>query len=234
MAEPSPPSNRFLYALPGAIYKRLAVHCEEVALKRGMIIHPANIMADYLYFPDRGLISLVKIMSDGRSAEVGFIGTSGIAGAPALLGMEEAGFESIVQLRGSARRLKSAVLRAEMEQSLVVRQLVLRWLHCYISQLAQTAACNRLHSLRQRCCRWLLIAYDNAERPEFELTHEFLALMMGVNRPTLTTTVGRLQEKGVIAYKRASIKILDREGLERDGCECYAALKTEADGVYDG
>jgi CRP-like cAMP-binding protein len=226
--------NRFLRALPRHVSKALAEHVTTVPLERGMVLVHAGTPTGHLYFPDRGLISLVKIMTDGRTAEVGCIGIDGLAGVSGLLGMEQAMFESMVQIPGSAQSIKTTVLRAELEGSPVLRELVLRWMHFYVDQLAQTAACNRLHSLKERCCRWLLIAHDNAREETFTLTHEFLALMMGVNRPSLTLAVAALQRRGLIEYKRASVSILDRRGLEDGACECYGALRRELDRIYNG
>jgi CRP-like cAMP-binding protein len=224
--------NRFLMALPAEVSHRLARQLEPLALPRGTVLAHSGALAGNLYFPDRGLVSLVKIMGDGRTAEVGFVGIEGIVGVAALLGMEQAAFETIVQLEGAGRSIETSALRAEMEQSPVLKELVLRNMYYSVNQIAQTAACNRLHTLRQRCCRWLLIAHDNAQVAAFTLTHEFLALMMGVNRPTLSLTVAGLQRHGMIKYQRASLTILDRPGLEKGACECYGALREACDTIY--
>ncbi|HKU69909.1 MAG TPA: Crp/Fnr family transcriptional regulator [Burkholderiales bacterium] len=224
--------NRFLRALARGLLHRLSECAEDVQLVRGTILTPPGGLAHHLYFPDRGLISLVKIMDDGRTAEVGFVGTEGFSGVSALLGMERSAFESIVQLDGSGRRIKTAIVRDEMERSAVLKELVLRYMYYAVNQLAQTAACNRLHSLRQRCCRWLLTAHDNAREPTFTLTHEFLALMMGVSRPSLTLTVAGLQRHGLIRYRRASLTVLDRAALESGSCECYETLRKECERVF--
>jgi len=224
--------NRFLQALPHAVSQRLAKQLEPISLGRGSVITHAGAPAGDLCFPDRGLISLVKIMEDGRTAEVGFVGIEGVVGVSALLGLEQSAFEAIVQVGGSARCIKTSVLRAEMESSLALKELVLRYMYYAVNQLAQTAACNRLHSLRQRCCRWLLTAHDNVGEGTFTLTHEFLALMMGVNRPSLSLTVAMLRRRGLIQYTRASVTIRDRRGLESGSCECYWTLRQECERVY--
>jgi CRP-like cAMP-binding protein len=226
------PGNRFLRALPSHLFERLAEKFEAVPLEHGAVLTHAGALAHHHYFPDRGLISLVKIMEDGRMAEVGFVGIEGFVGASALLGLERASFETVVQLDGRGRRIKSAILRAEMDRSPVLKELLLRYLHYAINQLGQTAACNRLHSLRQRCCRWLLTANDNAGEPTFTLTHEFLALMMGVSRPSLSLTVAALQDRGIIRYQRASLTIRDRSALESGSCECYGALLNALERVF--
>jgi CRP-like cAMP-binding protein len=224
--------NRFLLAVPPAAARRLNDQLEVIPLSRGTVLTHAGAFTGSLYFPDRGLVSLLKIMEDGRTAEVGCIGTEGMVGLAALLGMEQAAFESIVQLDGSARSIATSVLRAEMEKSPALKELVLRYQYYSINRLAQTAACNRLHTLRERCCRWLLVAHDSAKAPAFTLTHEFLALMMGVNRPSLSLAVAALQKRGFIEYRRASLTILDRAGLEQGACECYWTLRKECDRVY--
>jgi len=227
-----PAGNRFLAALPAAVSKRIDRHLEALLLERGTALTHAGALAGRLYFPDRGLVSLVKIMGDGRTAEVGFVGTEGIVGVAALLGLKQAAFETIIQLDGTGRAIATPLMRAEMEESPAVKELVLGYMYYSLNQLGQTAACNRLHSLRQRCCRWLLIAHDNAQVQSFTLTHEFLALMMGVNRPTLSLSVAALQRRGMIRYQRASLTIRDRRALEEGTCECYWALRQECDAIY--
>jgi CRP-like cAMP-binding protein len=226
------PGNRFLRALPPPLSERLSGDLERMPLERGTVLFHAGASTGNLYFPDRGLVSLVKTMSDGRTAEVGFVGTEGLVGVAALVGMERAAFETIVQLDGAGHMVKADLLRAEMQQSASLKELVLRYLYYSVHQLAQTAACNRLHTLRQRCCRWLLTAEDNAGAPSFTLTHEFLALMMGVNRPSLSLAIAGLKRRGLVEYVRASISVLDRRELEKGTCECYWALRQECDRVY--
>jgi CRP-like cAMP-binding protein len=224
--------NRFLAALPRHVARRLAPHLQPVPLQRGEIIAHAGSVSDHLYFPERGFLSLVKTLGDGRTAEVGVVGTEGVSWIAALLGIEHSAFETVVQLDGSGQRLRTSLLRAEMDESPALKELTLRYMYYAINQLAQTAACNRLHTLRQRCCRWLLAAHDNARAESFTLTHEFLALMMGVNRPALTLTVGALQRSGAIRYQRASLTVLDRRLLEAETCECYDSLRQEIARVY--
>ena len=224
--------NRFLSALPPDVAMRVAARLEPLPLPHGVVLAHAGAFLGKLYFPDQGLVSLVKVMGDGRTAEAGFVGTDGIVGVAALLGMEQAPFETIVQLAGSGRTIETALLRAEMERSAALKELVLRYMYYSMNQLAQTAACNRLHNLRQRCCRWLLIVHDNAREDHFTLTHEFLALMMGVNRPSLSLTLAALQRRGLIRYQRASLTLLDRRGMEQGACECYESLRRETERVY--
>jgi CRP-like cAMP-binding protein len=225
-------SNRFLRSLPKEVARRLVKVSEQAPMTRGAIVVEAGAFPAHIYFPDRGLLSLVKPMSDGRTAEVGFVGVEGLSNVSALMGVPLSPFDVVVQLEGHAIRIATADLRREMEASPVLSKLVVRYLYFKMSQLAQTAACNRLHSLRQRCCRWLLLAHDNAREDEFTLTHEFLALMMGVNRPALTLTLSGLQKHGHVRYRRASLHIVDRASLEDGACECYATLRDDLDRVY--
>jgi CRP-like cAMP-binding protein len=224
--------NRFLMAMPPEAFARLADQMTTVQLARGTVLAHAGAALGRVYLPTRGLVSLVRTMSDGRTAEVGVVGTEGIVGVGALVGMARAPFEHVVQLDGSARAIETARMRAEMEQSPALKGLAQRYLYYAVHQIGQTAACNRLHTLRQRCCRWLLTAHDHAKAPEFTLTHEFLAMMIGVNRPSFSLAVARLQRRGLIRYRRATLEILDRPGLESGSCECYASLRQECDQAF--
>lgn len=227
-----PARNRFLMAVPRAVSRKLAAEFEPVILRHGMILRHPAIPVDHVYFPDSGLVSLVKTMRDGRSAEVGVIGIEGLTGVDTLLGLEPATFESVVQVDGYGRRIKTSVLVAELEKSHDFKVPLLGYLSYRINQLAQTAACNRLHTLRQRCCRWLLTAQDNVQAPTFMITHEFLALLMGVNRPSVSLTVNALQRRGIIKNSRASFTILKKTILEEESCECCAVLKRDAERMY--
>ena len=224
--------NRFLMAIPPEILARLSAQLERVALQRRAILIEPGVSPSQLYFLDYGLVSLVKTMSDGRTAEVGTVGPEGMVGVAVLVGMTQPMIEAQVQVDGWAHCLRTATLIAEVEQSLPLRQLVLRYLRYEIDLAAQRAACNRLHTLRQRCCRWLLAAQDSAETPTFTVTHEFLGLMMGVNRARLSTILRALQQAGLISYRYASLTIVDRAALEEGSCECYETLRREADRIY--
>jgi len=225
--------NRFLSALPEAAFRRIAPRLKPVTLRRGMTLADSGTVAQHIYFPDRGMISLVKTMHDGRTAEVGVVGMEGMAGVGTVLGMARSAFEAVVQVDGYGQRLDVSALQAEIDRSHALKALTLRYMAYRVAQLAQTAACNRLHTLRQRCCRWLLIADDNVQATTFTLTHEFLALMMGVNRPSVSLVAAGLQRKGLVQYRRAAITIIDRPALEEIACECYATLRQEADKVYN-
>ena len=206
---------------------RLRRHFEKVELRVGQEIYRLNSRVRQIYFPDRGLISLVKTMEDGRTAEIGVIGTDGLTGVNSLLGIENAAFETVVQIPGNAHRISVDVLRKAMEQHESVRTLLMRYAHFMHMAMAQTAACHRLHALQERCCRWLLVAHDNAQSDAFPLTHEFFAILLGVGRSYVSATATELRRAGLIRYKRGLVTITDRVGLEAAACECYGALRAE-------
>jgi CRP-like cAMP-binding protein len=220
-------SNRFLQAMPRHVFDKFAGQLKSIPLTRGTVLVQRGARSGEVYFPDRGLVSLVKVMDDGRAAEVGCTGIGGMVGIAGLFGLEQVAYESIVSIEGSARCIGSAALRAELEDDRELRHFVLRWLYHHIDALTQTSACNRLHTLRQRCCRWLLLANDHARSSRFELTHDFLALLMGVNRPALSLALEVLQRRGMIKIQRSSLSIVDRPLLEQSACGCYEAMSHE-------
>jgi CRP-like cAMP-binding protein len=227
----SAPRNRFLAALPPHIRQRIRPLLKPVAFRRGDVLEHVGAPTEYLYFPDRGLISLMKVLRDGQISEVGVVGTEGMTGLSALLGISESPFETIVQLDGEGRRLSVAALQAEMADPLL-KQLVLRYTNYRVNRFAQLIACNRLHNLRQRCCRWLLTAADSAQVATICMTHEFLALMVGTHRPALSSVLATLQRDGLIKMQRSSIAIENRAGLVEACCECYATLQEELERLY--
>lgn len=166
-------------------------------------------------------------MQDGRTVEIGVVGTEGLTAAHAIFGIDTAILESVVQVPGSAHRISAKILRREAARSEPLRNLLQRYAHFAVSAIAQTAACNRLHSLEQRCCRWLLIAHDSARAATFSLTHEFLAMMLGVQRAGVSLTANALQKAGLIRYARGQVTVADRLGLEAVACECYATISEQ-------
>src|SRR5258708_1551513 len=191
-------SNRLLLALPPSFYDRLRPLLPTVELGRHQTVHNFNRPITHVYFVERGLVSLVKTMQDGRMIEVGAVGIEGMVGANTILGMRNAVFDCIVHIPGTARRMAFDALRAEMSRSTALRDLILRYAHFRLSQLSQLAACNRLHTLEQRCCRWLLMAHDSAQSDTFPITQEFLAMMLGVQRTGVTSATLSLQKAGLI------------------------------------
>ena len=224
--------NRMLLAMPQAVFVRLRPKLELIKLSRRHVIYEADAPIQHVYFLDEGLISYVKAMQDGRVVEIGAVGIEGMTGSNAILGIETAIFEAVVQVPGTAQRLDRKILQDEIARNKDARVLVQRYLHFTISELGQTAACNRLHSLEERCCRWLLIAHDSARSDVFSLTHEFLAMMLGVQRAGVSITASILQRAGFISYKRGRVTIVDRSGLEATACECYAATRAQLDQLF--
>jgi CRP-like cAMP-binding protein len=224
-------NNRLFAAFPRAVANKISAQLEVITLQRGTILHEPRAPVEYAYFPDCGLVSLVKVMRDGRTVEVGAVGVDGMTCIDRLLGMEPSTFETVVQVQGYGRRLKLTTLQAQLEKSHELKALMLRYMSYRVNQLAQTAACNRLHTLRQRCCRWLLTAQDNVQAPTYAITHEFLALLMGVNRPSVSLAIGALQRRGLIHCRRGSITVVKRQALEEESCECYESLKRDCESM---
>ncbi len=221
--------NRFLLALPDSCLKRLSPHFEYVEVKARDVLIRAGSTVEHLFFFNRGFASLVKSMRDGRMVEIGAVGATSAVGLMSLLGIERAVWESVVQGSGAGYRIARSVVLAEMERSEALADLVKKRAGIFLGELSQTAACNRLHSLEQRCCRWLLLAHDSAGTETFALTHEFLALMLGVQRSGLSIVAGALQRAGLIRYTRGRVTIVDRAGLENEACECYATSRGQLD-----
>jgi len=220
-------TNRLLLKLPLLERRRLQPLLEHVDMARGDPIYGAGARVKYIYFVNRGLISLVRTMRDGRTVEIGIVGNEGMTGSYSLFGIDAAVMDAIVQIPGSALRISREAMLSQAGMSAALRDMVGRYAHFAIGAIAQTAACNRLHSLEERCCRWLLIGHDSALSDTFLLTHEFLAMMLGVLRPAVSLTANTLQKAGLITYNRGRITILDRPGIECCACECYAAMQDE-------
>jgi len=196
------------------------------------MIYAGGSAVDYAYFINGGLVSLVKVMEDGRSVEIAAVGTEGLLGLFAAYGFGQALVDHIVQVPATALRINRSSLRNEMSRHAALRRAMTHYLLLVAEQLAQVSACHRLHSLEQRCCKWLLVAHDNVLSDEFQLTHEFLASLLGAQRTSVTTTTGRLQKRGLIHYSHGRISILDRAALEATACECYRARRDQIERVF--
>ncbi|HZU91586.1 MAG TPA: Crp/Fnr family transcriptional regulator [Stellaceae bacterium] len=216
-------NNRLLSALSEADLRYFSTEGNLVSFPARQVIYEEGASFDYAYFIEEGLISNLKLMRDGATAEVGIIGTEGMAGFPALLGAEASGQHVMVQIPTTALRVNIAACRDAFEQSAGVRQVIHRFTVAFLDLSAQTAACNRLHSIERRLARWLLMARDRIQSDRLQLTHEFLASMLGAHRGGVTQIAGELQRSGLIRYHRGQIDILDRTGLEATACECYQA-----------
>lgn len=216
--------NLLISALPARERKRLLTHCSQVELVFGSILCQTEQPMRYLYFPLKGFISLVTSLGGHRPLELGLIGHEGMLGATQILGVKAAPSTAVVQGAGSALRITANQLRKALDDCPRLLQTLKRYLYVQTVQLAQNAACGHFHELEPRLARWLLMTHDRAHSDHFHLTHEFLADMLGVRRSGVTIAAGALQLRQLIHYNRGEISVLDRPGLERVACECYAAL----------
>ena len=223
------PSNRLLALFRKEDRERLHRHLEPVVLEYKRPLYNASEPIEFVHFIENGVGSLVLTMANGQAAEVGTIGNEGFVGLPVLLGDELGPTSVYVQVPGTGLRMKAEPFRQELERSGPMRATMLRYAHAFFNQVAQSAACASLHPLEQRCCRWLLMTHDRMQSDEFLLTHEFLAMMLGVRRAGVTVAAGGLQRAGLIRYKRGNVTIINRRALEQRSCECYGVSKREFD-----
>ena len=228
-----PAANRLLGLLPARDYERLRPHLHRVALENRQPLYTAGKPIDFVYFIESGVGSMVNTMANGEAAEVGTIGNEGVVGLPLVFGGDRAPISVYIQVPGAGLRMKAALFTSELARSASMRSVMLRYAHAFFNQVAQSAACNRFHSLDQRCCRWLLMTHDRTHSDQFLLTQEFLAMMLGVQRTGVSAAASALQKAGLIHYRRGNITILDRRGLERRSCECYRVSKAEFDRLLD-
>lgn len=213
--------NRLLAAMPQQDLQRFFSKLHPVSLSLRQVLHEAGAPLEHVYFLEEGVASVLTNMADGSTIEVGMIGMEGMVGVAALLGGEISAQQVIVQVPGTALRMSAALCKAAFDQSEAIRRVTLRFAEAVMNLSAQTAACNRLHSIEQRCARWLLMAFDRTQSDTIPITHEFLASMLGVRRAGVTNTAGELQRSGLIRYQRGLITLVDRQGLEASACECY-------------
>ncbi len=221
--------NRLLASLPSDSYDRLQPHLQLVRMPLGQILHQQHIPFEHVFFPVSSAVSLVSVLKDGASAEIGLIGNEGMVGTSLLMGGGDAACQAVVQSAGEGYRLKVTLLKAEFDQSPAVLHLLLRYVQSLMIQTSQTAVCNRHHSVDQQLCRWLLLTLDRVTSNQVSMTQELIAQMLGVRREGVTAAAGKLQEAGLIQYSRGTITVLDRRGLELRSCECYATVKYETD-----
>ncbi len=222
-------ANRLLTYLPQEDQDRLREFLEPVVLEYRRPLYNADERIEFVYFIESGVGSLVCTMANGQAAEVGTIGNEGVIGLPVLLGDNRAPSSMYVQVPGTGLRMRARAFRELLDQSQRMRAVMLRYTHVFFNQVAQTAACTHFHSLEQRCCRWLLMTHDRMPSDTFLLTHEFLAMMLGVRRAGVSVAAGGLRRAGLIRYHRGRVTILDRKALEDQACECYAVAKAEFD-----
>jgi CRP-like cAMP-binding protein len=222
-------TNRLLSLLSDTDYERLRPHLSTVAFDYRKSLYEASRPIEHVYFPVDGVASLVITTADGSSAEVGTIGSEGMVGLPVCLGDRDAPSSVYVQVPGTALGMDARIFHDELEYRPTLNLIMLRYAHAFFNQVAQSAACAHLHKVEQRCCRWLLMTRDRMPSGDFLLTHEFLGMMLGVRRTTVTDVMGRLQRAGLIRYRRGHVTILDHEALLHRACECYEISKLEFD-----
>jgi CRP-like cAMP-binding protein len=225
----SPKQNHLLAVLPVNAFERLAPHLQLVSMPLGEVLYESGGRLQHVYFPTTSIVSLLYVMQDGDSAEIAVVGNEGILGIALFMGGETTPSRAVVQSAGHGYRLKAEVLKEEFRRGETVMRLLLRYTQALITQMAQTAVCNRHHSVEQQLCRWLLLSLDRLSSNELTMTQELIANMLGVRREGVTEAAGKLQRAGVIRYSRGRITVLDRERLEQEACECYAVVKKEFD-----
>jgi CRP-like cAMP-binding protein len=229
LAPHTPKQNHLLAALPDADYERLLPHLEIVPLPLGWAVYESGTPQGYVYFPTNSIVSLLYVMEDGSSAEIAVVGDEGLVGIALFMGGETTPSRAVVQSAGYGYRLKASVLKTEFGEGGDLQHLLLRYTQALITQMAQTAVCNRHHSVERQLCRWLLLSLDRLPSNDLTMTQELIANMLGVRREGVTEAAGKLQAAGLIHYSRGKITVLDRPKLEARVCECYAVVRREYD-----
>jgi len=224
-----PHQNYLLDALPSAEYERIASRLELIPMELGEVLYESGSQLRHVYFPTTSIVSLMYVMEDGASAEIAMVGNEGILGISLFMGGDTTPSRAVVQSAGYGYRLRADLLKAEFDLFGPTMHLLLRYTQALITQMAQTAVCNRHHSIDQQLCRWLLLSLDRLQSNELSMTQELIANMLGVRREGVTEAAGKLQNAGLIRYARGKITVLDRPGLKKRSCECYQVVKTEMD-----
>lgn len=230
----SPTQNHLLAALSAAELDRLSPHLELVSMPLGTVLYESGGFLQHVYFPTTSIVSLLYVLADGASTEIAVVGNEGILGISLFMGGETTPSRAVVQSAGHGYRLKAPLLKDELNRgggrrAGTLQQLLLRYAQALITQMTQTAVCNRHHSVEQQLCRWLLLSLDRLPSNSLTMTQELIANMLGVRREGVTEAAGHLQRAGFISYRRGHIEVLDRPGLEKAVCECYAVVKLESD-----
>jgi len=228
-AKSRPEVNLLIAALPEDVRERLIAHMELVEMPLGRVLYESGVKLQHVYFPVNCIVSLLYVMEDGHSAEIGIVGLEGLVGIALFMGGETTPSRALVQSAGMAYRLPGRYLKDEFSESGPLQRLLLRYTQALITQMAQTAVCNRHHNVDQQLSRWLLMSMDRLPSNELVMTQELIANMLGVRREGVTEAAGKLQKLGLISYHRGRITVLDRPGLEANSCECYRVVKSEFD-----
>ena len=224
-----PVSNLILLSISDSDYSSLRPHLEYVSLPNHLVLHEAGGKLQFAYFPNRGLISLVVVMKDGKTVEAGIVGNEGFTGTPAAVGLSRSTLQAVVQITGDGFRVMVGALQNTLESAPHLQLILGRYAAIRGIQVAQTAACNRLHAIEQRLARWLLMTQDRVDSGSLAITHDFLATMLGTDRPSVSLAASVLQKKKLIEYTRGAVKIVNRKKLEDSACECYGVIRQ-----YDG
>lgn len=224
-----PRTNQLLKVLPEAEWLRWLPSLEPIDMPLGQVVYESGSVLSYVYFPTTSIVSLLYVLESGASAEIAVVGNEGLVGVSLFMGGGSTPSRAVVQSAGRGFRLSAEILKDEFHRSGPVMHLLLRYTQALITQMAQTAVCNRHHSLDQQLCRWLLLSLDRLERDRLVMTQELIANMLGVRREGVTEAALKLQKAGLIQYSRGRIRVIDRPGLELRTCECYAVVKTEYD-----
>jgi CRP-like cAMP-binding protein len=224
-----PAANRLFAALPSEERERLRPGLEQIHFDLGDVVYESGGRLDYIYFPTSCIVSLVYTTESGVTAEMGLVGNEGAVGIALFMGGDTMPNRAVVQIAGNAIRIKAKRLLEEFRRGGPLQESLLRYTQALITQIFQTAVCNRLHSVEQRLCRWILLCHDRLQSNELSMTQEFISNMLGGRRQSVTVAAGQLQHMGLIRYSRGHIEILDRKALEAAACECYRVVKTEFD-----
>jgi CRP-like cAMP-binding protein len=224
-----PVGNKILLAISDSDYRSLRPHLEYVSLPNHLVLHEAGAKIESAYFPNQGMISLVVVMKDGKTAEAGIVGNEGFTGTLAAVGLSRSTLHAVVQVTGDGFRVEVGALQKTLESAPHLQRILSRYAAVRGMQVAQTAACNRLHDIEQRLARWLLMTQDRVDSGSLLITHDFLATMLGTDRPSVSLAAGALQKKKLIEYTRGAVKIVNRKQLEEAACECYGVIRQ-----YDG
>jgi CRP-like cAMP-binding protein len=225
----NPHQNHLLDALPASDYERLAPHLELIPMRLGDVLYEPGVRLRHVYFPTTSIVSLLYFLENGASAEIAIVGNEGMLGISLFMGGDTTPSHAVVQSAGHGYRLKAELLKTEFGRFGPSMHLLLRYTQALLTQMAQTAVCNRHHSVDQQLCRWLLLSLDRLSSNELSMTQELIANMLGVRREGVTEAAGKLQDAGLIRYRRGTITVLDRPKLEARSCECYQVVKTEFD-----
>jgi CRP-like cAMP-binding protein len=221
---PRAEGNWLLAALSADAYRRIAARCDTMPVALHDVLYEADAPIDYVYFPQSGCLSFITVMADALAVEVGTIGWEGMAGLPLLNGITSAATKCIVQVDGTIKRIATEAFLTELDESDELSRLLHVYAQVWTNQMGRSGSCNAVHAVELRCARWLLQTHDRVESDVLPLTHEFLAIMLGVRRPSVSLAAASLRKAGLIDYTRGKITILDRTGLEAASCECYAAI----------